>query len=345
MARRQRRWLVCLAVTACLPGVVSADSLLSDIFGVTLQLDTANGQPDPRQGNATSYPFLTSSFTPKEPTTQSYKVNDWYGSWSNTVLEDYATWTVHKVPIGQPNTVPSGEEPYDVEAMYFADDPDNLYLAVVTSFPQHGLNEWRYDDIFVGGGDLALDLGLNAEHDPGTSPPHDGWSYDYGVNLTHEVRPASGQNTLHPSDTSIGTDFYRTTNDDWFLGMPVNAIDDENCYTAFDPNWSSFGGQFVGNVTTAYSLYTFPGGLQEGLYPTYIIEATIPRALLGANDPQPGDTIGMSWVMGCRNDGDQTLRLVTTVHSPEPTSLALLAAGLGAAGWLRRRRGARHPRA
>ena len=64
---------------------------------------------------------------------------------------------------------------------------------------------------------------------------------------------------------------------------------------------------------------TFPGGELENNARTYVIEATIPRSLFGANNPASGDSVGIQWVEGCRNDGNNTdnvLSLVGDIDDP-----------------------------
>ncbi|MCD4824693.1 MAG: hypothetical protein K8S55_08800, partial [Phycisphaerae bacterium] len=109
--------------------------ILSSRFGVTPSIDLTDGRADSNQGGATSYHFSPGSLAPTLNTsTVNYTVDDWWGSWSNTSLSQYTDWSY----TGQSGGLhPSGEEPYDVEAIYFDNDATNLYIAVITS---HGPN-------------------------------------------------------------------------------------------------------------------------------------------------------------------------------------------------------------
>jgi hypothetical protein len=63
-----------------------------------------------------------------------------------------------------------GGERFDVEAMYMDDDPLFLYFAVVTSFPQNGVD---MSGIHFLTGDLALDLWSGGDY-----------GYEYGVKMS-----------------------------------------------------------------------------------------------------------------------------------------------------------------
>ncbi len=303
----------------CVGGLAQAD-LLSDHFGVTLALDSGSSYTDTYQG-VTSYPYDPDSFAPTKNTkTTNYTVGDWYGDWSN-VNFNYTTRS------GQ---YPEGAERYDVEALYFDNDKDNIYISVVTSFePCPGYTDPRVGlDLFVVTGDLALDLGDNSPYAP------DGFSYDYGVNINHEVRTGgdatSGGNT-------IGNELYKTNNSDWYLGTPSGAPAAGGELTNFDPEYTSFAGTYKGTGTVTYTAYDF-GVDDETLAPTYVIDITVPLALLPTL--YNGDIIGISWVQGCRNDGNETdacIRLEGQ-FTPEPSTMALMALGMGALGMLRRRK-------
>jgi len=69
-----------------------------------------------------------------------------------------------------------------------------------------------------------------------------------------------------------------------------------------------------------YYEYNF-GGNEENGYPTYIYEFKIPRYLFGVNNPDCDDQIGIQWLEGCRNDGNDATGvayLIGTVNNCDP---------------------------
>ncbi len=307
--KKQFLGLAAIAVLGILgsPGGI-AGMLLEDHFGVTLSL--GNKHWDSKQ-HAYTYPFDLNSFVPtKNTATTDYMVGDWYGEWSKTKLNNSST--IH-------GDHPGGDEPYDVEAMYFDDDPNNVYIAVVTSFPiPPGLTEarkpYRHDPQEIVTGDIALDLGLNA-------PAADGFRYDYGVNLNHEKRTANGGVF---NGSTVGNEVYRTANSDWYLGNPHVSASGHSM-TNFDPNYTGFSGSLAGTAQVNAYEYTFPGGKEENGFPTYVIEATIPKSILVGL--APGQQVGVSWLPGCRNDSGNFVGDIDAQAVPEPATLLLFAMG------------------
>lgn len=300
--------------------------LLFDHFGVTLELGAA--QTDTINGG-TYTPFAAGTFAPTRHTdTVDYVTDDWYGSWDFNDVENQTSGS-------GAGTVPSGAEPYDVEALYFDDTSSDLLIVIVTSFdPPPGHNETR-----VGGsplvvtGDLAIDLGLNSANP-------DGFHYDYGVNINAETRPGAGQNA-NSTSTAIGEGLYQTENADWYIGTDANDVAAGGEMTNFDPNWSSFGGSYLGDASVSYYEYDFGGGALECRYPTYIIEVMVPRTLLP--HLEAGDTVDISWVEGCRNDGNEVNAILRfddppDIDVPEPGTLLLMGLGTLGMGWWRRRK-------
>jgi len=323
--------LVIILVTSTLASGVAHAYLLDQYFGVNPTLTYINAW-NSGAGIYSGYQFTAGSLNPTLHTaTTDVQVNDWFGRWDGTV-GDYTSYP-------GTGTYPSGEEPYDTEAYYFDDDGTNLYFAVVMGFPSPASGLFNDDrlNINVVQGDFAIDL-------PGGSGQTDSWGfgYDYGVDLVDENRPASGNVNSLASNT-LGNGVYRTT-DGWYLGTPANAVNPttanpSNSFTNFDPSYNGGAGvTSLGSATTNWYQLSLPH--QENNWNTYVVEITIPRAILP--NLRRGDALQYHWLMGCRNDGDNAAAYMTgsgDIDTPEPGTLALMLTAAGPLGlWIRRRR-------
>lgn len=352
---------VCLALTTPVaaaptpkPVTDQATGLLATHFGVTLALQASyNG--------GTYNAFDWDSFAPTLNTgTVDYTEGDWYGDWSETDPNDFTT-IQHPTAPGtlDQDWYPSGAEWYDVEAMYFDNDADNIYVAIVTSVPhaisnpdfgvvpganatEVGVGDDRWNPssgqprYWVRPGDLAINLF------DGTARTERGgatWHYNYALDLVNEDRNTdqghpTGWGSVEMRDTSLGSGFYETNYDaggsditgvsgfDWYASTSGDGRVQAGWeHTNFDPLSPDAGlANYLGDASYVdYYEYVFPGGLLENNASTYVIEATIPRSLFGANNPASGDQVGIQWVEGCRNDGsntDNVLSLVGDIDDP-----------------------------
>lgn len=323
--------LAIILVASALASGVAHAYLLDTYFGVNPSLTYVSNW-DTGSGIYSGYQFTSGSLNPTlHTTTTDVQVNDWFGRWDGEV-GNYTSYP-------GTGTYPSGEEPYDTEAYYFDDDGTNLYFAVVMGFPSPATGLFNDDrlNINVVQGDFAIDL-------PGGSGQTDSWGfgYDYGVDLVDENRPASGNVNSLASNT-LGNGVYRTT-DGWYLGTPANAVNPitgnlSNSFTNFDPSYNGGSGvTSVGAATTNWYQLSLPN--QENNWNTYVIEITIPRAILPGL--HRGDALQYHWLMGCRNDGNDAVAYMTgggDIDTPEPGTLALMLTAAGPLGlWIRRRR-------
>ncbi len=104
------------------PVTDQATGLLATHFGVTLSLQA------PHDGG-TYNSFDWTSFQPTLNTgTVDFTEGDWYGNWSES--NTGFTTIQHATTPGTPDQdwYPSGGEWYDVEAMYFDNDANNIYV-------------------------------------------------------------------------------------------------------------------------------------------------------------------------------------------------------------------------
>ncbi|MGJ8726607.1 MAG: SdrD B-like domain-containing protein [Roseibacillus sp.] len=307
-------------------------------------LNAAAGYNDGTGPNG-GYMFDHTSFVPtKNVGTVDWTEGDWFGTWDNAFGQ---TSIDHTPAPGTPDAdnYPSGGEWYDVEALYLDNDEDYIYLAIVTSVPFANIDldgDEDVDDIgivdpridatraFIRPGDVSISLfkaGTERNENNATT-----WSYNYGLDITDDVRPNNdntnedvvtvGTGTFSTSfmnSFNLGSGFYETTSDlpatasdivyptvgDWYTGSRVGHVQADYEHTNFDPSHPQATATLLGNATYVdYYRYEFPSGNEENDAPTYIIEAVIPRALFGASNPSSGDLIGLRWVEGCRNDGD-----------------------------------------
>ncbi|MBN2056108.1 hypothetical protein JW905_14355, partial [bacterium] len=303
-------------------------TLLEDRFGVRLQLTS------PFSGG-NYYPFLLSSFTPTKNTgTIDHVVNDWYGNWtfsSFTRTDIRGQW-------------PSGSEYYDVEALYVDDDCENLYLAIVCSIPfdkdwgqlftggQRGPGIWdprvSTGEHWIHSGDVSLNLSLDSDRDERDS---DTWQYNFGIDITHDNRnDRDSQNNVRLRDSDLGNHLWRTSYDpggsdiedpgngyDWYTAAAGYNVQAHWEHTNFDPDSTQSATSPVledlGTVAVHYYRYTFPLGREENNAETWIIEATIPLSIFGDEAPSYGDSYGIHYSEGCRNDGNSTDAVIELV--------------------------------
>lgn len=332
MSIRNLRCAAVFAALVCLPsfqgGGLRAQTLLESHFGITLSVSEQTDHSDILGGDYTRYVF-DNTWAPT-PASADYALDDYTDYWSET-----------DASVGD-GTVIAGGEIYDVEALFFDDDAENLYMSIVTSFaPPPGY----YEDRITGStplvvtGDLALNLGLN-----GPASANDPFNYDYAVNLNNEVRQSPGDATANGTP-ALGGALYRTANSDWYTGTPNYAVDTpKDELTNFDPFFDGGRGTDTGtNAVVAYTLISFHNDVLENNHETYVIDVTIPRS--GLPTLYVGDEVEFQYVMGCRNDGGSevgVVRLSGVVNVPEPGSsvLVLLA---GCAALSRRSRNASSP--
>jgi hypothetical protein len=175
--------------------------LLPDYFGVNMSTGSVG------LGEETFEDVFTHDWTPSMHIgTTDFVVDDWYG-------KAYLSFDPYITLFG---SVPSGGEPFDVEAIYLDNDEESLFVTFVTSFPSDGFTHPEIPAVHVPAGDIAI--GLN------------GGLYDFGIDID------GGTNQLHA-----------TTPSDWYVWDETFAVAAQGELTHFS------GGVPLGPVAVAYT--------------------------------------------------------------------------------------------
>jgi hypothetical protein len=192
---------------------------------------------------------------------------------------------------------PGGGEIYDAEALYFDDDPNYLYFAMVSSFPLAGCY-----GIFAG--DLAIDFTGAAGND-----------YDYGLKI---IGMTSAEYGASQRQVILNADW----NDRGSKKIPANMLNGTGTLAGLADLY----------YWDAESLYNEPG---TSLH-TYILEGRIDRSIFGDYAKQ-GNKVNLHWTMNCLNDVIDLTGDINSTTVPEPATVSLLGLGLlGLLGYKKR---------
>lgn len=357
-----------LLLLALAPAAFSATwtgGMLYSRFGVTL--DTQEYDFDPGAGEKIVNRFVNSWTPLLDPNWEagvdvSYIVNDFYGypSAGPVYLGTYGDDDTSGNLAGSPTTPgtvtePSGGEVFDVEAIYMTNDERAIYIAILTSNPPPPGVPIDFDadevpDITIMTGDLAI----HTEEEVGL---HSG-DYAYGVDINHADE---GEND-YTADTTIGTELYKTDfdgfdaeTDDWYTANTEFAVRNTN---GEETNFYGQGlpsGQFVGDYDDGIRVKYINTNLLEGYEPgtsdpyasTWEINIILPISLFpeyAEMDYGEQRTFGVSFIPGCRNDGNDQQICLRLEHEftgvPEPGTFVMAGLGLIGLALLKRRRSA-----
>jgi len=251
---------------------------------------------DPVYTSDKAYPDWTGY---KDTGTHIQKSGNTYTAYKEPTLENSDWWARVR---GNHYLQPASGEHYDIEALYFDDDAQNVYLAIVTSMPPEGYRD-EYNR-FVDAGDITIDLDDNVSTGE--------YGYEYGK--TH--------------DNNKGMIRY---NPHWSLPQATDGFI-VNSPSQFDTGTGTFNGTAAlvyaeSNINETVD-YGSDGYKPEGSQnvSNYIIEAKIPKSALG--NPTVGQTSNIHVTIGCGNDLIELTPVTFKTDIPKFPTMALPVAAI-----------------
>ncbi len=186
----------------------------------------------------------------------------------------------------------SGNE-YDAEAIYFDNDDQYGYIAIITGMPKDG---WYHYPWHFGPGDIGIDV--DGANDIAVVDEYYNQNSSYSANTPYEYAITMGGELVKV--TKWNSVLY--TNFGYDISGPYRVNETDDTFSA-------------NNISFAYS--------DSPINAHYVIEAAFLLSDLGL---ESGDTFQINWTMGCGND---YVRLEgARVHTPEPATLLLFGSGL-----------------
>jgi hypothetical protein len=191
--------------------------------------------------------------------------------------------------------LPAGGEPYDLEALYFDDDNQNIYIAIVTSMNKSGYTRPPNDNRHTDPGDIAIDLDNNVSTGK--------MGYEYGIKTVgNEGWMEKGPTWTVPTDFASSQPYNFTKGS----GVYLNTVPFKYTKVQNAPEHVYAG-------TTEYTDASYTDN--------YVIEAVIPKSYVG--NPSKDQLSNIHITIGCGNDVIELRPVKFKYNVPEFPSIAL----------------------
>jgi hypothetical protein len=209
-------------------------------------------------------------------------------------IDDYVEPYIYCTDQKQNYIQPAGGEAYDIEALYFDDDSQYAYFAIVTSVPPVGTNGHLM-------GDIALDINdSNSKLSNGTTIP-----YEYGIKVIGNSKFPSGAVVYQPTWTTPASnefpnDYPFTIVAGTVIGTPENSP-----------------------IRIQYTTTNIP---IDNIASNSVIELRIPKSKIG--NPPVGQLSNIHLTIGCGNDLIELKPVKFKANIPEFPSIVLPVAAI-----------------
>lgn len=227
---------------------------------------------------------------------------------SSSSISPYKEGLIYCTYQSQNYIQPAGGEPFDSEAMYFDDDSQYVYIAIITSLNPQGTGDYKP-------GDIGIDLDNNAGTIDETKDPSGGYEYGIKTTGTNKGLIRYKPTWSYPNDFQESTPctFDESTGDK--LGGNPKGTADVKVDCKFQ------------DVTDAYpEAIEYLDNSHTQSSPNYIIELKIPRSVIG--NPTKGQLANIHITCGCGNDNIELNQIEFKSDIPEFPSIVLPVAAI-----------------